>query len=304
MEKFNINNKFKKNDLEKELNKDYIIALKDKMFLSLVNKFKLDDETGMKYTSKLEHVVDNLKNCEKCKGLVECKNDVVGCVYYPKKTDDGLDFNYNTCKYKNKELDELSKNKSITIGLSEELKNAKLANVDVKDLKRKEVIKWITNFEKNYPKLKKGLYLHGSFGSGKTYLISALLNELAKKNYNVIMIYYPELLNKLKSTFDSESESFNGLFSEIKSCDLLLLDDIGAETVSSWSRDEILGTLLQYRMEHTLTTFFTSNLTIEELEVNLSLAKNSVDKVKSRRIIERIKQLTDDLELISKNRRN
>ena len=118
------------------------------------------------------------------------------------------------------------------------------------------------------------------------------------------MMYYPEMLNKLKSTFDNISESFNETFESVKTCDILLLDDIGAETVTNWSRDEILGSLLQYRMEHNLTTFFTSNLNIEELETHLSLIKNNTDKVKARRIIERIKQLTDDLELISKNRRN
>ena len=32
-------------------------------------KFKLNDEIAMKYTSKLERVVKDLKNCEKCKNL-------------------------------------------------------------------------------------------------------------------------------------------------------------------------------------------------------------------------------------------
>ena len=296
-------NKYYKKDLENNLKKSYIEALKDKKFLLLVNKFKLTEEVGMKYTSKLEIVVNNLNNCEKCKGLVECKNDVIGCVYYPKKSDDGLDFNYVTCKYKNKEIESKKQNKTISIGLSEELINAKIANIDIKDLKRKEVIKWITEFDKNYPNNKKGLYLHGSFGSGKTYLIAALLNELSKRDYKVIMIYYPELLNKLKSTFDT-NESFSELFNDVKNCDILLLDDIGAETVTNWSRDEILGTLLQYRMEHNLSTFFTSNLDLNELEMHLGLVKNNMDKVKARRIIERIKQLTYDMELISKNRRN
>ena len=305
MENFNnTTTKFYKNDLNNNLKRDYIKSLKDKKFLSLVNKFKLSEEIGMKYTSKLEHVIENLKNCENCKGLVECKNEVVGCVYYPKKNDDKLDFNYVTCKYKNEVLEEEKKNKSITFGLSDELAHASMKDIDIKDVKRKEVIKWITSFDKNYPENKKGLYLHGSFGSGKTYLVAALLNELAKRNYKVIMMYYPEMLNKLKSTFDNISESFNETFESVKTCDILLLDDIGAETVTNWSRDEILGSLLQYRMEHNLTTFFTSNLNIEELETHLSLIKNNTDKVKARRIIERIKQLTDDLELISKNRRN
>ena len=71
-----------------------------------------------------------------------------------------------------------------------------------------------------------------------------------------------------------------------------------------WARDEILGSILQYRMDFNLPTFFTSNLTIDELETHLSIVKNNIDKVKARRIIERIKQLTTDIELISKNRRN
>jgi len=57
-------------------------------------------------------------------------------------------------------------------------------------------------------------------------------------------------------------------------------------------------------MDNKLTTFFTSNLTIEELEEHLSQSKDSIDKVKARRIIERIKYLTDDLKLISVNNRN
>ena len=84
---------------------------------------------------------------------------------------------------------------------------------------------------------------------------------------------------------------------------LLLLDDIGAEKVSDWSRDEVLGIILQYRMENHLPTFFTSNLTLDELEKALSITSSGVDKVKARRIVERIKQLTVYHELISKNRR-
>ena len=295
--------KYSKKNLEDNLKKDYIIALKDKKFLSLVNKFKLNSEIGMKYTSKLEHVVENLKNCENCKSLLECKNEVSGCVYYPKKNEDMLDFNYVSCKYKTAYLKEQKKNKSIVYGLSEEIKNASMGNIDVKDAKRKDLIKWIQQFEETYPENIKGLYLHGSFGSGKTYLVAALLNELAKKDYNVIMMYYPEMLNKLKSTFDKTDETFNETYENIKKCDILLIDDIGAESVTSWSRDEILGSILQYRMENYLTTFLTSNLDINELETHLSLTKNNTDKVKARRIIERIKQLTIDFELISKNRR-
>ena len=42
---------------------------------------------------------------------------------------------------------------------------------------------------------------------------------------------------------------------------------------------------------------------IEELEEHLSITTSSSDKVKARRIIERIKYLTDEMTLIGINRR-
>ena len=61
---------------------------------------------------------------------------------------------------------------------------------------------------------------------------------------------------------------------------------------------------MQYRMEQKLPTFFTSNLTIEQLREHLSVTKEGSDIIKSGRIIERIKQLTEIQEMISKNLRD
>ena len=83
-----------------------------------------------------------------------------------------------------------------------------------------------------------------------------------------IKFYYPEFLRELKGRF---GEDYNEVFNKVRKAPLLLLDDIGAETVTNWNRDEILGSLLQYRMQEGLPTFFTSNNTIKELEEHLSL---------------------------------
>ena len=148
----------------------------------------------------------------------------------------------------------------------------------------------------------KGLYLTGNFGCGKTYLVSAALNELAKKNHQIAIIYYPEFLRSLKESF-GDSETYNEKFRLAKNVEILLLDDIGAETMTEWSRDEVLGTILQYRMQEGLTTFFTSNLTIEELEEHFSTSARGIEKVKAKRIIERIKHLTIEMTLVSENKR-
>jgi len=129
-----------------------------------------------------------------------------------------------------------------------------------------------------------------------------MLNELAKNDKKVAIIYFPEFLRSLKESFGDEEE-FRNKFNFIKKVELLLIDDIGAETTTSWGRDEILGTILQYRMQEHLATFFTSNFSLDELEEHFSFSNNSLDKVKARRIIERIKQLTEVIVMVSENKR-
>ena len=55
-------------------------------------------------------------------------------------------------------------------------------------------------------------------------------------------------------------------------------------------------------MQESLPTFFTSNLSIKELEEHLA-GSDSEGKIKSRRIIERIKYLTDNITMVAENRR-
>jgi len=295
--------KYMKRDVDADLMDSYVKALKNDKFKALVARLKLKENEACKYTSKLERTVRELNNCENCKHLFECKNEIEGFVYYPEKYDDRLSFNFVACKYKKKELKKENENKSVLYEMPKEIKNASMKDIDINDKNRVKAIKFLKDFYDKYGvKNVKGCYLHGSFGCGKSYLVAALLNELSKKNAKVIMMYYPEMLRKLKESFN-ESDAFANYMRDLKSVDLLLIDDIGAETVTPWNRDEVLGTILQYRMDNNLPTFFTSNFTLDELEVHFANSNNKDDLVKSRRIMERIKYLTEDIEIISENRR-
>lgn len=284
------------------LEKEYKEALKDEYFKKIVSSLKLDDKVLMKYTSKLSQAATELKNSEKDSRCL--LNEIPGFIFTPYVVDGQLNFTYKASSAKKEELNEVEYVKNgYPFEVSKQIRNAKMSEIYTDDKNRIELIKWVTNFIKEFKKgnTTKGLYLSGNFGSGKSYIVSACLNELVKDGYTAAMIYYPEFLRSLKSSFDSDE--FDERYDYARKSDLLLFDDIGAENVTAWSRDEILGPILQYRMENNLTTFFTSNLSMEELEISLSEGKNSVDKLKAKRIIERIKFLTDELKLISKNQR-
>jgi len=273
----------------------------DMTFRKIANELDLSPDILMKYTSKIELSSCELKNCKKCKNILECKNEVVGYVYYPTKNDEEVEFCYIPCKYKKEiEKEQEYQNNIMYFDIPRDIKEANMRDIDISDKNRFHVITWMKEFLKGEEK--KGIYLSGNFGCGKTFLISAMLNELAKQGKKVAIIYYPEFLRTLKESFGSD-EDFKNKFNYIKKVPYLLLDDIGAETLTEWSRDEILGTILQYRMEEKLPTFFTSNLNITELENHLSTSSKQIDKVKAKRIIERIKQLTKEVTMISENRR-
>ena len=295
-----IQNNYRFNNIDLERNFDN--EMEDDTFKKIVSKIKLPKDEVMKYTSLIKDSSLELKNCANCKNIMECKNSVVGHVYYPEAQEENIVFSYVPCKYKKKlDKDTEYQNNISLFDMPKAILEASMKNIYTDDKNRLDAIKWLTTFIKKYENSEncKGLYLAGNFGCGKTYLISAMFNELAKKGVKSVTVYYPEFLRELKGRF---GEDYNEVFNKVRKAPLLLLDDIGAETVTNWNRDEILGSLLQYRMQEGLPTFFTSNNTIKELE-ELLVGNDSEGRVKSRRIIERIKYLTDEIIMVAENRR-
>lgn len=286
-------------DNKLSIKQNYIKALEDSKFKSLISMVKIKEELASKYTTRLMDSAIEVNNCKSCPCLASCKNEIKGCYLYPNVNEKTINFSYNTCRYKNKEK---YKDNLVIFDIPKSIKEASMKEIYKNDKNRLPIIRELKEFISNYGVEEniKGIYLHGSFGSGKTYLIAALFNELAKKDVKSIIIHVPELLRDLKDSFSS---NYSDKFYRLKHTPLLLLDDIGAEYLTAWGRDEVIEPILQYRMDENLPTFFTSNFTLEELEKHFSVASNNVDKVKARRIMERIKQLSKEVELSSKNLR-
>lgn len=286
---------------------NYAKSLKNENFLELVNKLEIDSNIKMKYTSRLKEASLELKNCKNCKSILSCKNNMKGYCLTPKVIENSLIFSYLKCEYKKQSDIQTKYLKNVYFyEIPTSIKSASFKSIYKDDRKRLEIIKKIKTFYDDYKEQKetKGIYLNGNFGSGKSYLIGALFNELAKLGYQSAIIYFPEFLRSLKAGFGRDSIEYKEQFDFIKKIPLLLIDDIGAEKLTDWARDEILGSILQYRMDFKLPTFFTSNLTILELESHLQITGSKADIIKARRIIERIKFLTEEVSLIGVNRRS
>lgn len=190
------------------------------------------------------------------------------------------------------------------IDLPERLHEVQLSQVDVAP-GRTEALAAIKRFLDLYQNGRKphqrGIYLTGDFGVGKTYLLAGLANQVAAMNQEVVFLHVPTFIAGLTSHFQD-----NSLQAEIKrvaDCDLLILDDIGAESLSQWSRDDVLGVILQARMDNILPTFFSSNLDLEKLEAHFAETKNAIDPVKAARLMQRIRFLAREIVVSGPNRR-
>ena len=292
---------------QKKLEDNFVLALKNPDFVKVANSLNVSDDVKIKYTSSLLEIAKELPICKECKGMMFCPYDIKGVRAHAIVENNKIKIVYKNCPFKEKSDEEQFFLKNIySYKMPKEISSASFKNIYKDDSNRLETIKYLKSFYDNYlkGKITKGLYLHGNFGCGKTYLVAALFNELARKNVKSTIVYFPEFLRSLKASFGNSEDNYDEKFNTVLETKLLLLDDIGAEKLSDWARDEVLGVILQYRMENHLPTFLTSNLSLKELENHLQITSNSSDKVKARRIIERVKYLCEDIEMISVNRRN
>lgn len=148
----------------------------------------------------------------------------------------------------------------------------------------------------------RGLYLSGDFGVGKSYLLAGLANELVKAGLQVIFVNVADLMSDLQASF--QTNDLSQKLEQIKKTDVLILDDIGAENLSQWFRDDVLGIILQYRMDNVLPTFFSSNFSMTDLENHFTDTKSGEEPVKARRLMERVRTLSQEIVVAGENQRH
>ena len=103
------------------------------------------------------------------------------------------------------------------------------------------------------------LVLQGPNGSGKSHLLEAIGRDMLDQDYQVKYVFVPDWLQKLKNTFDSESnDQYESVFADYAKVSVLLLDDVGFEKTTDWTRQE-LGRLFDFRYRNDLLTVVTTN---------------------------------------------
>lgn len=110
----------------------------------------------------------------------------------------------------------------------------------------------------------------GDYGTGKTHLAAAIGNYLMAKGGQSILVPVADLLDELRATYDKSSRnSYDMLFEQVRTCPLLILDDLGTVNATPWALEK-LRQIFNYRSVAELPTVITTTQPLERMDPALA----------------------------------
>ena len=112
------------------------------------------------------------------------------------------------------------------------------------------------NFEKQ---TESGICIYGRAGNGKSHLAAAMVNRVIQRGFTAVFIEVPALFSRIKATYGAEGEgSEDKIMAALSKCDLLVLDDAGAEKPTDWVQEKFYQ-IINARYKNRLPVVITTN---------------------------------------------
>ena len=114
----------------------------------------------------------------------------------------------------------------------------------------------------------KNLLFIGNTGLGKTFLSNCIANELLSQGKTVLYLTSSVMLDTILDYRFGKSNIPKDMYDNILNVDLLIIDDLGTETLNSMKFTElfnIINTRLLNQNSHITKTIISTNLTLQNL---------------------------------------
>jgi len=281
-----------------EMKKESIMSLsQEKHIQEFFQKNHLDTSMMLDYWVELLDFNDDYKTCLHCPSLEHCPKANQGMrkrlAYY----DNEIILELESCQY-GKQWEEKRQllEKFVITNVNDDMLLVDMKGLDIlkkteltpnEKLALAQIIKYVKN------PTDQGFFLHGEMRTGKTTLLAGLMNALARQGKEIGFIHFPTYLIDLKASFSTGDNEY--AMDKLMKVDYLLLDGIGEENVTTWSRDEILLTILSYRLLNHLPTFFTSMYGYKDLNKVYTIKKG--DEIRANTITSKMKALSIEIML-------
>ena len=111
---------------------------------------------------------------------------------------------------------------------------------------------------------RKGLFLQGPTGVGKTHLAVSAVKRLAERGFDVVFFDYQTLLQRIRDSYNpTAGASDRDAYRTALDAEILLLDDLGAHRATEWVTDTVTQ-IITHRYNEDKALIATSNLSLPE----------------------------------------
>lgn len=138
----------------------------------------------------------------------------------------------------------------------------------------KRIYDYCVSYADHFSLANKSLLMLGSAGLGKTHLACSIANVVMSHGYTVMYSSAQSLFSKIEQSRYTDED----VVSDIIHCDLFILDDLGAESLTNYSLS-VLYNIVNTRMIEGKPCIYTSNITSQS-----ALQKRYGEKISSRLI--------------------
>lgn len=120
---------------------------------------------------------------------------------------------------------------------------------------------WADDFDTKAP----SVLMYGATGLGKTHLSLAMAKTAIDKGYGVVYGSTQNLISRLEREKFGRSNDGDTTEQSLLECDLLILDDLGAEFTTSFTISSLYN-IINTRMMTNLPVIINTNLSVDEIE--------------------------------------
>ena len=248
----------------------------------------MTDEVMDKNITKIYDFVRDINYCRKCPGIKKCKKDnayVISKVTY----------SYGVVENQLIPCPEILKRVTferqfLVRDFADEWLDVIMSDINKSKEKTQAAsnyMKYLRNEEYNW------LYLTGGIGSGKSYLAAAMSIDLAKRGLKgkspICFINASKRFLELSDLNKQKSDEFKKKLELYSTVPVLIIDDFGHEFKNDFIRDAIVNEIITTRCNKKLFTIFTSNFTLDEIEILYSTS--NAGAIMSKQIVKTIRSM-------------
>ena len=128
-----------------------------------------------------------------------------------------------------------------------------------------KILRYCIDYADGFTLQSKSLLLKGATGLGKTHISLAIANVVIRKGMSVIYVSAPEIFSRLeREHFNYRCSEQEDTFNSLLHCDLLILDDLGTEFISDFTRSCVYN-LFNSRLLAGKPIIISTNMSFEDL---------------------------------------